>query len=133
MGRQLEAGKHVAFTIDGPRGPRYVAKPGAVILARRTGSPISPVHCGLQWALTFKNSWDLFQVPLPFSAAVMFVAPPIYVPKEGGPEVMKQKQEELQAALERVRDHAESWFNLTEEERDNLRDQYHGRISQPKS
>jgi lysophospholipid acyltransferase (LPLAT)-like uncharacterized protein len=133
MGRQLEAGKHVAFTIDGPRGPRYVAKPGAVILARRTGCPISPVHCGLQWALTFKNSWDLFQVPLPFSAAVMFVAPPIYVPKEGGPEVMKQKQEELQAALERVRDHAESWFNLTEGERDNLRDQYHGRISQPKS
>jgi len=64
---------------------------------------------------------------------VMFVAPPIYVPKDGGPEVMKQKQEELQAALERVRDAAESWFNLTEEERDNLRDQYHGRISQPKS
>ena len=50
MGRQLEAGKHVAFTIDGPRGPRYVAKPGAVILARRTGSPISAVHFGLQWA-----------------------------------------------------------------------------------
>ena len=133
MGRQLEAGKHVGFTIDGPRGPRYVAKPGAVILSRRTGSPISAVHCGVQWALTFKKSWDLFQVPLPFSGAIMFVAPPIYVPKEGGPEVMKQKQDDLQAALERVRDDAESWFNLTEVERDDLRDRYHGRISQPKT
>jgi lysophospholipid acyltransferase (LPLAT)-like uncharacterized protein len=133
MGRALDTGKHVGFTIDGPRGPRYVAKPGAVILARRTGSAISAVHCGVQWALTFKKSWDLFQVPLPFSGAVMFVAPPIYVPKEGGPEVMKQKQDELQAALERVRDDAESWFNLTEVERDNLRDRYHGRIPQPKT
>jgi lysophospholipid acyltransferase (LPLAT)-like uncharacterized protein len=127
MGRQIEAGKHVAFTIDGPRGPRYVAKPGPVILARRTGSPISAVHFGLQWAFTFKNSWDLFQVPLPFSGAVMFVAPPIYVPKDGDSEVMKQKQAEMQAALERVRDDAESWFSLSEEQRDELRDKYNRR------
>jgi lysophospholipid acyltransferase (LPLAT)-like uncharacterized protein len=26
MAEKLEAGKHVALTIDGPRGPRYVAK-----------------------------------------------------------------------------------------------------------
>jgi lysophospholipid acyltransferase (LPLAT)-like uncharacterized protein len=127
MGRQIEAGKHVAFTIDGPRGPRYVAKPGPVILARRTGSPISAVHFGLQWAFTFKNSWDLFQVPLPFSGAVMFVAPPIFVPKDGDSEVMKQKQAEMQAALERVRDDAESWFSLSEEQHDELRDKYNRR------
>jgi lysophospholipid acyltransferase (LPLAT)-like uncharacterized protein len=127
MARQIEAGKHAAFTIDGPRGPRYVAKPGAVILARRTGSPISAVHFGLQWAWTFKKSWDLFQVPLPFSGAVMFVAPPIYVPRDGGPETMQQKQAEMQAALDRVRDDAESWFASTEEQRDVLRDKYNGR------
>src|ERR1700749_215188 len=34
-GQRLAEGKNVAFTIDGPRGPRYVAKPGPVILARR--------------------------------------------------------------------------------------------------
>ena len=128
MGRQIEAGKHVAFTIDGPRGPRYVAKPGPVILARRTGSPISAVHFGLQWAFTFKKAWDLFQVPLPFSGAVMFVAPPIYVPQDGDSGVMKSKQAEMQAALERVRDDAESWFSLTEDQRDELRDEYDGRI-----
>jgi len=132
MGRQIEAGKHVAFTIDGPRGPRYVAKPGPVILARRTGSPISAVHFGLQWAITFKKSWDLFQVPLPFSGAVMFVAPPIYVPKDADSDIMKQKQNEMQAALERVRDDAESWFSLTEEEHDVLRDKYNGRTGKSK-
>jgi lysophospholipid acyltransferase (LPLAT)-like uncharacterized protein len=131
MAAQLEAGNHVAFTIDGPRGPRYVAKPGAVILARRTGCPISAVHCGLKHAITFKKSWDLFQVPLPFTRAVMLVAPPIYVPTDGDSDVMKSKQAEMQAALERVRDHAESWFTLTEPQRDNLRDEYSGRPKRP--
>ncbi|HEY0701746.1 MAG TPA: lysophospholipid acyltransferase family protein [Candidatus Acidoferrales bacterium] len=127
LAHQLEAGHHVAFTTDGPRGPRYVAKPGPVILARRTGSPISAVHCGLKYAFTFRKSWDLFQVPLPFTPAVMVVAPPIYVPTDGDSAVMKTKQAEMQSALERVRDDAESWFSLTEAQRDNLRDEYSGR------
>ena len=103
-----------------------------MLFRSRTGSPISAVHFGLQWAITFKKSWDLFQVPLPFSGAVMFVAPPIYVPQDADSDVMKQKQNEMQAALERVRDDAESWFSLTEEERDVLRDKYNGRTGKSK-
>lgn len=122
MARYLDAGRHVAFTIDGPRGPRYVAKPGPVILARRTGRPISVFHIGLERAHTFKKSWDLFRLPYPFSRAVMFVAPPIRVPTDADSETMKRKQAEMQAALERVRDAAESWFQLGEEERDRIRD-----------
>jgi lysophospholipid acyltransferase (LPLAT)-like uncharacterized protein len=124
MARNLEAGHHVAFTIDGPRGPRYVAKPGAVILARRTGKPVSVFHVGLSSAHTFKKSWDLFRLPYPFSRAVMFVAPPIRVPVDAGSETMKEKQAEVQAALERVRDLAESWFALSEDQRDRLREEW---------
>ena len=124
MAKRLAEGNHVAFTIDGPRGPRYVAKPGPVILARRTGAPISTFHIGLKRALTFKKSWDLFQVPFPFSRAVMFVAPPIRVPTDAESETMKQKQAEMQASLERVRDLAESWFDLSEGARDKLRDEW---------
>src|SRR5579871_5875766 len=39
MARRLSEGRDCAFTIDGPRGPRYVAKPGPVLLARKTGAP----------------------------------------------------------------------------------------------
>jgi lysophospholipid acyltransferase (LPLAT)-like uncharacterized protein len=124
MARNLEAGTHVALTIDGPRGPRYVAKPGAVILARRTGKPISVFHIALSRAHTFKKSWDQFRLPYPFSRAVMFVAPPIHVPTDADSEAMKQKQAEVQAALERVRDLAESWFSLTEDQRDRLREEW---------
>jgi len=124
MARHLEAGRHVAFTIDGPRGPRYVAKPGPVILARRTGCPILVSHIGLEWAHTFKKSWDLFQVPYPFSRAIGVVAPPIRVPTDADSETMKAKQAEMQAALERVRDVAESWFGLSEDERERLRTEW---------
>ncbi len=124
MARRLQEGHHVAFTIDGPRGPRYVAKPGPVILARRTGCPISVFHIGLERAHTFRKSWDLFQLPYPYSRAVMVVAPPIRVPTDADSELFARKQEEMQAALERVRDVAESWFQLSEPERDRLREEW---------
>jgi lysophospholipid acyltransferase (LPLAT)-like uncharacterized protein len=129
MAQAIESGHHVGFTIDGPRGPRYVAKPGPVILARRTGSPISVFHVGLESAHTFSKSWDLFQIPHPFSRAVMFVAPPILVPTNADSGALKSKQEEMQAALERVRDAADSWFKLTETERDAIRETWSERVS----
>jgi lysophospholipid acyltransferase (LPLAT)-like uncharacterized protein len=124
MAHHLEQGRNVAFTIDGPRGPRYVAKPGPIILARRTGRPVSVFHIAVEFAHTFEKSWDHFQLPYPFSRAVMFVAPPIRVPMDADGEVLKLKQSEMQSALERVRDAAESWFDLTEEERDRVREEW---------
>jgi lysophospholipid acyltransferase (LPLAT)-like uncharacterized protein len=124
MAKCLEEGRNVAFTIDGPRGPRYVAKPGPVILARRTGKRISVFHIGVKRAFTFRKSWDLFQLPLPFTPVVMFVAPPIAVPVRGDGDIMKEKQEEMQRALERVRDAAESWFALSEKQKDKVRTEW---------
>jgi lysophospholipid acyltransferase (LPLAT)-like uncharacterized protein len=124
MGKRLGEGKHVAFTIDGPHGPRYVAKPGPVILARRSGKLISCFHVGVEHGHTFKKAWDLFRLPFPFSRAVMFVAPPIRVPVNAESDVLHEKQAEMQAALERVRDVAESWFQLNERERQRVREEW---------
>ena len=121
MAQEVEAGWVVAFTPDGPRGPRYVAKPGPVMLARRTGKSITVFHIGLSSAYTFEKSWDRFRLPFPFSRAVLVVAPPIYVSKDADSEEMGRKISEMQAALERVRDVAESWFQLSETERQRLR------------
>ena len=120
----LEQGRHVALTIDGPRGPRYVAKPGAVILARRTGKPISVFHIGMKSAHTFEKAWDKFRMPYPFSRAIVVIAPPIRVPMDADSEMIAAKQAQVQAALEKVRDVAESWFDLREAERDKLRDEW---------
>jgi lysophospholipid acyltransferase (LPLAT)-like uncharacterized protein len=117
MARKIAEGHDTAFTIDGPRGPRYVAKPGPVMLARRTGQPIILFHVGLERAYTFQKSWDLFQIPHLFSRAVMVMAPPLYVAGWADAALIDAKHAEMQAELERVRDVAEGWFTLPEQAR----------------
>jgi len=126
MAKKLDEGHEAAFTIDGPRGPRYVAKPGPVMLARRSGQPIFVFHIGLENAWTLEKTWDHFQIPQPFTRAVVAGAPLIYVPADADSEVMHQKQAEMQASLERVRDIAESWFRLSPKERAQLREDFNG-------
>ena len=57
MNRVLANGHIAAFTIDGPRGPRYVAKPGPVLLAKMSGVPILCFYLAVErpWIL---RSWD---------------------------------------------------------------------------
>ena len=121
MARRLEEGFDSGFTIDGPRGPRYVAKPGPVMLARRSGRPIILFHIGLERAWTLKKSWDLMQIPKPYTRAVLVIAPLLWVPKDTSHEGLEKKHQEMQKILERLRDVAESWFSITEEERERER------------
>ena len=76
--REMEAGKSTAFTLDGPRGPRGVAQPGAVWLARSTGFPLLPFHLEADRCWTL-NSWDRTQVPKPFATISVCIAPPMHV------------------------------------------------------
>lgn len=124
MARRLAQGLDVAFTIDGPRGPRYIAKPGPVMLARRTGCPIGAFHVGVESAYTLKKTWDLFQIPRPFSRAVIAFAPPIEVRPHTDRETVQRKHREMQASLERARHLTESWFRLSRGERDRHRHEW---------
>jgi hypothetical protein len=121
MARRLAEGVDSGFTIDGPRGPRYVAKPGPVMLARRSGRPVILFHIGLERAWTLKKTWDLMQIPKPYTRAVLIIAPIIEVTKDTDHEGLEKKHQEMQKTLERLRDVAESWFSLTEEERERER------------
>jgi lysophospholipid acyltransferase (LPLAT)-like uncharacterized protein len=124
MAQRLREGVDCGFTIDGPRGPRYVAKPGPVMLARKTGCPILVFHIGCQRGKTFEKTWDHFLLPAPFTRAVLLVAPPIYVPRDADAAMMEEKQAEMQRELERVRDIAESWYWLKEEDRAKFREEF---------
>jgi hypothetical protein len=99
MTRLMRAGCTTAFTIDGPKGPRYVAKMGAVLLAKKSGQPILPVTLALDRYWT-TPSWDKFQIPKPFTRAHVYVAPPIYVPADADDNLVAAKRNELQQALD---------------------------------
>ena len=102
MTRLVRAGSPAGFTIDGPKGPRYVAKMGAVLLAKKTGQPILPFTITAERFWEAKRSWDGFQVPLPFSRARVDISPPIYVSADTDDDGMEAKRDELQASLDRI-------------------------------
>jgi lysophospholipid acyltransferase (LPLAT)-like uncharacterized protein len=106
MRREVEHGWTVAFTIDGPRGPRYVAKPGPVLLARATGTPMCAFHIAVDRAWVLKT-WDGFMIPKPFSKALMRVARRMPVSESANDAQMEKSHAELQLALDRVRQFAE--------------------------
>jgi lysophospholipid acyltransferase (LPLAT)-like uncharacterized protein len=107
MRRELEQGWAVAFTIDGPRGPRFVAKPGPVLLARATGAPMAAFHVAVEkaWIL---NTWDQSMIPKAFSRALMRVSRQISVPADADDSQKERFHGELQTSLERVREFAEA-------------------------
>ena len=109
MVRLMRAGRPAGFTIDGPKGPRYVAKMGAVLLAKKTGQPILPFTITPKKYWAAEKSWDGFQVPWPFTRARLDIAPPIYVPGDADDETLTAKREELQRALDEVNQRGNEW------------------------
>src|SRR5215475_7266199 len=107
MAACLENGIDVGFTLDGPRGPAFTAKPGAVTLARHTGHAILPFHINSKKYLELPT-WDRMRIPLPFTRSVVAIAAPIYVSRDSSPEVVALKQSELQASLDRLRRECEN-------------------------
>lgn len=101
-----EDGRTAAFTIDGPKGPRYVAKPGPVLLARNTQTPLVAFHLAVEraWVL---NSWDRLMIPKPFSRVALHISRMMFVPKNASHEELASYHEQMQAALDRVRESAE--------------------------
>lgn len=108
MVRSMRAGRPMAFSIDGPRGPRYVAKPGPVFLAKKTGNPILPlvVEPRKFWKL---KSWDRLQIPWPFSRAITIFGEPIYVKADATDAECDEKLAELQMSLDRLTELGKKW------------------------
>ena len=105
--RALQQGWTVAFSIDGPRGPRHKVKPGPVALARSSGVPLTMYHMAVDraWVL---NTWDRLIIPKPFSRVLMRFGTLIPVPNEASDEDLERYQQQLQDALDRVREFAEA-------------------------
>ena len=102
--RDLVSGRPVAFTVDGPRGPARVVKAGVVFLAGLTEHPILPYHIesDRHWTL---NSWDLTQIPKPFSTVALVIGEPI--PVAGTDDgTLEAKSAEVHAALEALEQRA---------------------------
>ena len=97
----IHEGWNVAFTPDGPRGPRYEMKPGPVIVASMTGAKIIPmsVNASRYWEV---GSWDKFQIPKPFSTLELVLGDAVSVPPDLDAEGLERERLRIQELLRSV-------------------------------
>jgi len=88
------------ITPDGPRGPRFKFKPGALLLAQMSGRPILPMSYAASRAWLIK--WDKFVIPVPFARIAIAIGPPCYVPRVTNAAQLARWQERMEHELQRL-------------------------------
>jgi len=120
MAQRLDEGVDAAFTIDGRAG--RVTSPSR---SGNAGAAVGPAnHLISHWSGTrvdASETWDLFQIPKPFTRAVLFIAPAARSAEDTDRDGLELKHQEMQKILERLRDVAEGWFSLSPAEQDRER------------
>jgi lysophospholipid acyltransferase (LPLAT)-like uncharacterized protein len=108
MIRLMRSGFATAFTVDGPRGPRYEAKLGPVLLAKKTGEPLLPflLECKKFWTV---RSWDKPQIPKPFTRVKLTIEKPIYVSAVSSDVELEAKRLQLESTLNELVQRGEKW------------------------
>jgi lysophospholipid acyltransferase (LPLAT)-like uncharacterized protein len=106
----VQAGASAVFPADGPRGPRYGLKPGALKLAELTGRPVGFFYMLPQrhWCL---RSWDGLLIPKPFTRTVLVWGPPMVVPPQPDAAEFESLRSAAESTLERLRATAEAYFS----------------------
>jgi lysophospholipid acyltransferase (LPLAT)-like uncharacterized protein len=97
MIQHLKDREIILITPDGPRGPRYVVKPGIIIAAKESAANIVPFHweAGSFWRL---NTWDKMMIPKPFSTISISFGDPIALTKDAG-RTLEEEISLLQSSL----------------------------------
>lgn len=96
--RSLKEGDHVFITPDGPRGPRYQVKGGAVKLAQSAQVPLIPVRFFYSSSWKIK-SWDRLRIPKPFSVVTMHVTKPTMIPSKLDENDFESYRENVESVL----------------------------------
>ncbi len=88
------------ITPDGPRGPRFVFKPGAILLSQMSGRPIVPMAYAASRAYLFH--WDKFVLPMPFCRIAIAIGEPRQIPRRLDGAALEGWQQDLAADLQRA-------------------------------
>jgi lysophospholipid acyltransferase (LPLAT)-like uncharacterized protein len=109
LARAVRTGASAIFPADGPRGPRYVLKPGPVKLAELTGVQLACFYVLPQrhWCL---RSWDGLLIPRPFSRTLLVWGQPFTVPRILDDAAFEAVRSAAETSLERLRATAEDYF-----------------------
>ncbi len=97
MQDMMRKGIGIVTTADGPNGPKYEFKAGAVLMARIGNTPLVPLACAADRAW-YLDRWDDFMIPKPFARVVLAVGEPIAVPRGTSMEKLEDYRLQMQYA-----------------------------------
>ena len=104
--KRMNGGWDAAMAVDGPTGPIYQVKPGALFLAKKCGACLIPLGYSTRKGIVMK-AWDRYLLPLPFSRTVFLYGKPIYPSVHMGRETMDRENSELKTVLDRMMNEAD--------------------------
>jgi lysophospholipid acyltransferase (LPLAT)-like uncharacterized protein len=96
--KRLRRGQSVAFTPDGPRGPRQQLQRGVITAAQLSGAAILPMS-GSASRAWWPGSWDRFCIPRPFARVRVRYGEPRRVPRDADEAELDRLARELEAQL----------------------------------
>jgi len=91
-------GYSVGITVDGPKGPSHIVKPGIIDVARKGSIAILPLTAmaDRNWVL---RSWDRLHIPKPFSKIAVLYGSPIFVDPNADGDVFEAARLQVQNRL----------------------------------
>ena len=112
MKKLMKKGCHVAFAVDGPKGPIHEVKPGAVYLAKKLGAPLIASGASANPAHIFSRAWDLYLLPWPFGKGAVVFSDPIYFDDDTSDDAMARDSQILKEELLRLQERADEITGL---------------------
>lgn len=98
MQGRMKNGYSIVTTADGPRGPKYEFKMGAVLMARIAAVPIVPIGCAADRAW-YLDRWDSFMVPKPYARVVLAIGEPYCIPSDTPLDQLEPHRQHVQEAV----------------------------------
>ena len=94
----VKEGISPAVTPDGPRGPRFKFKPGALFAAQISGKPVVPLAFAARPAFVLKT-WDKFVIPVPFGRVCIAIGEPYYMAADSTDEQRASAEREMEQRM----------------------------------
>jgi lysophospholipid acyltransferase (LPLAT)-like uncharacterized protein len=97
MQRLMKDGISIITTADGPAGPNFQFKSGAILMARIGGAPLVPIGCAADRAW-YLDRWDNFMIPKPFARIVYAIGEPLMLPPDTPLDAIEEYRQHMEDA-----------------------------------
>lgn len=108
---KMRDGWDAGIAVDGPKGPIYKSKPGAIFLAKKTDAVIIPITFSSNRYKIFDKSWDHFLLPMPFSKGKLIIGDPIRLSPDLDDSVIESDCATVDQALNAITQEADLLMN----------------------